>query len=94
MSPLYEKQVADLTEWFKSRISNLGKVEMSREDYRAGTDKLPDRFKPVIKEAINTWETERGYELSYNQLCQAFFAAGRAVDVISVINDPLAEIAP
>lgn len=84
MSGRYSKEVADLRAWFAERLPALGPFTMSRDDYQAGVDKLPETHRDLRNQATNEWLTERDYELSYNQMCQAFFAAANDLKLLTI----------
>lgn len=84
MSPLYEQQIVDLRVWFIQRLPAMGDFTMTQDEYKIGCDFLPDPWKALTTEAFNLWKSERGYELSYRQMCSAFFYAASHCGVISL----------
>lgn len=87
MSGRYSKEVDDLRVWLAERLPALGPFTMTRDDYQAGVDKLPQTHTELRREATNEWLTARDYELSYNQMCQAFFAAANDLKLLTVEAD-------
>lgn len=77
----YRQQVLDLKEWFKKRLQGET-VTLTTEEYASGTDSLPEPFKRMVQVAFDEWLTERKYELSYNQMCLAFFHAAQEVGAL------------
>lgn len=84
MSGRYSQEVTDLTKWFELRLPEAGPFTMSRDDYQAGVDNLPESHQWLVTKAMNKWLTDRSYELSYNQMCQAFFAAAKNLNLVTV----------
>lgn len=84
--PMYNKQVVDLTNWFYERLKGET-IEITREDHKRGIDTLSPEFNQLAKDAFDEWGNDRDYELSYNQLCIAFFGAAESADAIQFIND-------
>jgi len=72
---LYHQQIADLTEWFEIKLRTLGIFEVTPHMRIRGVDVIPEPWKSLTKEAFDLWLSERSYELSYNQMCCAFFVA-------------------
>lgn len=85
-SERYTSEVEALTDYFKERLPACGPVVLTRDQYRAGTDSLDGLHKMLVSGAFVEWLAKRSYELSYNQGCNAFFAAARALDLLTV-ND-------
>lgn len=85
MSHNYETQIKLLTEWFKERLANLPSFTMTKAELRQGTDALKEEYASLVVEAMREWLEERHYELSYNQMCNAFFAAGHEANKLTVI---------
>lgn len=86
MSHNYETQIKLLTEWFKERLANLPSFVMTKAELRQGTDALKEEYAALVVEAMREWLEERHYELSYNQMCNAFFTAANSIGKISVTN--------
>jgi hypothetical protein len=84
MGERYAKEINDLREWLKLRLPALGKFKLTRDQWEAGTDSLKNYHADLIRDAFIEWLTTREYELSYNQMCAAFFAAADACDVMEV----------
>jgi hypothetical protein len=57
---------------------------MTAIDYSRGTDSLTGEYAEMVKEAFNTWMSN-GYELSYNQICMAFFFVARKIGKLVVL---------
>lgn len=88
MSGRYSKEVDDLREWFKERLAQMPRLILSRADYEAGVDKLMHPSHALLISHANVeWASNRRYELSYNQMCQAFFAAARDLEMLTVTDD-------
>lgn len=83
MSNRYNNEVSLLTGWFKNRIRKP--VTMAEEDFLAGIDSAPEDVQKLAKEASEHWRKHRGYELSYSQLCSAFFDAIRKKKMLTLI---------
>jgi hypothetical protein len=78
MTDEYTTQVSDLTAWFAERLPALPTLSLTWAQYTRGVDALPQgQHLHLVHEAMATWLKERNYELSYNQMCQAFFAAAK-----------------
>lgn len=84
MSREYAKQIDDLREWFKQRLPALGKTSLTDDEWKAGTDSLKNYHADLVRGAFIEWLTMRQYELSYNQMCVAFFGAADDCDVLEV----------
>lgn len=69
------KVLRELIDWFKVKIQRVEfpKTTMSLEDYKLGIDALPDIFQPMHKAAFTIWLWEKEYEVSYSQMCDAYF---------------------
>lgn len=80
----YSEEVDALKAWYAERLPALGPFTMSQSDYDAGIDSLPESHTGLAQEAFNEWITNRKYELSYNQSCQAFFAAANSLKLLTV----------
>jgi hypothetical protein len=80
----YIKQINDLREWFKNELKSFPVLEMSRASYRGGVDSLPENYRQLTNRAFNVWLDEKRYELSYNQMCQAFFRAANDLGLLKV----------
>jgi len=78
----YGRQIDDLITWFGSRLGDHEPIRLSRHAYSMGVDALPADLKELVREASSVWEQERGYELSYNQVCIAFFEAAGSLIVV------------
>lgn len=82
MSPLYDQQIIDLRGWFLDRLPPLGKFTLTSDELRMGCDALGEPWQSLTKEAFGLWKKERSYELSYRQMCSAFFWAASKCDLI------------
>jgi hypothetical protein len=71
----YEKEVRLLEAWFIEQIAGLEPLSLTTAEYKIGTDAVPEPWKGIVAEAGKIWLAHRNYELSYNQICRAFFAA-------------------
>ncbi len=80
----YIKQINDLREWFKSEMKYFPILEMSQSEYSGGVDYLPENYGQLRDRAFNIWLNERHYELSYNQMCQAFFRAANDLGLLNI----------
>ena len=84
MSGRYSEEVDALRQFFTERLPELGSFTMSQSDYSAGVDKLGFPRDALIEIASAEWLASRNYELSYNQMCQAFFGAANDLKLIIV----------
>lgn len=75
MSERYYQEIADLQKYFEAQIATFPPIQISEEQKRVGIDALPEVYRSLNLFAFNKWLTERNYELSYNQACNAMFAA-------------------
>ena len=75
MSSNYQRQIEELCDWFKLKLSHLPDIVISQSDYSAGVDSLNEPHASLIKLASQEWMMKRKYELSYNQMCNSFFRA-------------------
>lgn len=80
----YTKQINDLREWFKNEMKFFPVLEMSQAEYKGGTDNLPENYALLRDRAFNIWLNEKRYELSYNQMCVAFFRAANDLGLLKV----------
>lgn len=91
MGERYAKEVNDLREWLKQRLPALGKIKLTEAQWKAGTDSLEDAELPyhrdLVRGAFIEWLTMRKYELSYSQMCCAFFGAAEECGVFESVND-------
>lgn len=74
-SQLYRQQIIDLTEWFTVRLRRMPFIRPTEAQKVRGIDALPQPYRDLAKEAFDLWLAERSYELSYNQMCIAFWSA-------------------
>ena len=84
MSENYTKQINDLIQWFAERLPNLEQLKLTEAEYKIGVDSLKDYHAKLRDAAFIEWLTMRNYELSYNQVCNAFFAAAKQVGVLEI----------
>lgn len=75
MSERYYQEIADLQKYFEAQITAFPPVSITEEQRRGGIDALPEVYRILNSFAFNKWLIERNYELSYNQVCNAMFAA-------------------
>lgn len=86
-SQRYTDEIEALTEYFKERLPACGPVALTREEYQTGTDSLTGLHKMLVGGAFVEWLAKRKYELSYNQGCNAFFAAARLLNLLTVSDE-------
>jgi len=86
MTENYHKQITDLTDWFSARLPNLGKVNLSRNEYKDGICRLTGNHDELQKQAFTEWLENRHYELSYNQMCIAFFSAAGQLGLLEITD--------
>jgi len=79
---LYILQVINLKQWFIERLPELGKFTVSYTQLQRGCDSLSEPWQSLVKEAHGTWLKEHNYELSYRQMCSAFFEAAKTCGVM------------
>jgi hypothetical protein len=91
MSDDYVKQIEDLRDWYKERLPAFGKVVLSADEYKTGTDSLEGFHGDLVKAAFVEWLSMRKYELSYNQSCVAFFSAAKDLELLEVVNEAATE---
>jgi|WetSurMetagenome_2_1015567.scaffolds.fasta_scaffold767159_1 hypothetical protein len=84
----YEQEVSLLCEWFKKELAGSEPLVLSLEDYHLGIASLTGLRKEKIAEANNLW-LNRGYELSYSQLCRGYFYALKELDLLRFKEDAL-----
>jgi uncharacterized phage infection (PIP) family protein YhgE len=75
MSKRYCQEIADLQKYFAEQIANLPAIEITAEQRQTGIDGLPEVYRKLNQFAFHKWLEEKNYELSYNQACNAMFAA-------------------
>jgi hypothetical protein len=84
MSPQYEQEIINLRMWFIERLPALGNFTMTQAEYKFGCDFLPEPWKSLTAEAYKLWLSDRNYELSYRQMCEAFFYAASYCGVLEL----------
>lgn len=77
MSERYYQEIAGLQRYFAEQIKTFPSIEITDEQRRRGIDALPEIYRSLNKFAFDKWLMERNYELSYDQACNAMFAALR-----------------
>lgn len=91
MSERYVKEINDLREWFKQRLPALGKIKLTEAQWEAGTDSLEDAELPyhrdLVRYAFIERLTMRKYDLSYNQICVAFFGAAEECSLLEIVSN-------
>jgi hypothetical protein len=85
-STRYQDEIVALTEWFTARLPPLGVIVLSQLDYNSGVDALTGAHGDLWKEASRVWLEDRKYDLSYNQMCVAFFSAAHGCRVLTVVG--------
>lgn len=75
MSDKYRNQIADLAEYFRLRLPACGPLTLTPKQRSAGVDSLSGLHKGLVSSACTEWLLTRKYDLSYNQVCIAFFTA-------------------
>jgi hypothetical protein len=84
MSNRYACELDSLTLWFRAALSCVPKFVITRQQYAYGVDSLPSYLKDVCNNAFHVWLTHRNYEISYNQMCIAFFSAAKHNDKMRI----------
>lgn len=84
MSERYTQEIEALKEWFKENLSSFPALDLTQDEFKAGTDSLKDGYAAIVSYAFWKWLYERNYELSYNQGCNAFFQAVRELGKLNV----------
>lgn len=87
MSPEYNNVVSQLTEHFKRLMvadDFSWKVRVTRAEYARGVDCLGEPFTSIVKEASRFWLREHNYEVSYTQICRAFFMAADGLGKLEI----------
>jgi hypothetical protein len=76
-SERYQKEIEDLTAYFAVRLPACGPIVLTPEERKDGVDSLPKTSlaAALVRSACTEWLLTRNYDLSYNQVCCAFFAA-------------------
>lgn len=64
----------------------MGKISLTKGEWKAGTDSLENYHADLVRAAVIEWLTTRKYELSYNQMCVAFFGAADDCDLLDVVD--------
>lgn len=82
MPPEYYKHAKDLEQWFTDRLPALGKFKITYTELQRGCDSLSEPWQSLVKEAFDYWLSECRWELSYRQMCCAFFAAAKTCGVM------------
>lgn len=85
MSENYLDQIDTLTKWFKDRISCP--IKLTETEYKIGVDALIGYPRKLTKTAFQLWLTTKQYELSYSQMCVAFFRAARINKLLVLRRD-------
>jgi len=75
MSERYEQIIAGLTERFKTFLETVPPLTMTRGEFHEGVDALPEEVRSEVMRIMRELQDEENYEVSYNQLCRAFFGA-------------------
>jgi len=79
----YADEVAALTAWFRPKLEGQT-LRISAAQHHQGTDGLPEPFHGMVTEAFDEWLYNRNYELSYNQMCVAFYGAAMLEEVLTI----------
>lgn len=82
-SEKYRQVIQELTEWFAERLDGKT-VTMTSLDVSRGCDALPEPFDAMPKDAFEEWKFNRSYEVSYSQMCTAFFRAAKRVGALEI----------
>jgi hypothetical protein len=84
MTQRYHDEITALTEWFMARLPALGGLELTKAERAEGGDSLKGPHEELWREAFYSWINDRHYELSYNQMCIAFFAAAENLGLLAI----------
>ena len=76
MSNMYQDKITELIKWFDARIKYMEPLEITQSEYSLGVDCLSGKYIELRVDAFSELLTN-GCELSYNQVCNAFFASAR-----------------
>lgn len=83
-SELYEQVIQETTAEFKKVLVGREPIVLSEAQYSAGVDALPKDLEKLAQEVSQRVGDKMDYELSYNQLCKAFFTAAQELGILSV----------
>ena len=86
LSDRYIAETNALHYHFVAKMAELPPISLTEAARRVGTDCLPEgsQHRAMVDEAFQEWLTSRDYELSYNQMCIAFFMAGETTERVLV----------
>ena len=59
-------------------------IELTQEQYSCGVRALPDNLQAMSQEVAQQILDEENYDLSYSQLCSAFFVAAEELNLVSL----------
>jgi hypothetical protein len=76
-SEQYHQIIELLTQRFVSELVDCEQMTLTKGEYQTGVDALPDTVRKKVHTVRKNLEDEQEYEISYNQLCIAFFTAMR-----------------
>ncbi len=74
-SERYEQIIQLLKERFVPFLETIAPLTLSTSQFKKGVDALPDDIRSKVMQLTHEFEEEQSYEVSYNQLCKAFFGA-------------------
>lgn len=83
----YSQETDKLQSHFKAAMVELKEpIRITEQEYKMGTDSLlKTSHGDLIREAVDKWNSKGEYELSYSQLCRAFFGAARELGKLDVV---------
>jgi len=86
MNEKYILMIELLTHWYEENIKYFPSIKLTEEGYKAGTDSIKEKeYIAVINHAFHKFLYEFKYELSYNQSCNAFFAAMKNLNKLEMV---------
>ncbi len=85
-SQQYLDMIEKARQEFVRLLEGHAPIAISEEKYEAGVDTLPDDVQVMKKRVCETIIKSEGYDLSYNQVCIAFFSAANGMKLVQVTS--------
>lgn len=82
----YDDEISVLIEYFKKNLATHEPFSMTEEQFQSGCDGLEsESLKQMIHDTFELWLSDREYELSYNQMCIAFFTVAIELEKLILV---------
>ena len=82
MNDKYQAMTSEAQEWLAGHLSTCTPVTITDDQYRRGVDAMTEELQAIARQCFDEFLADRRSELSYSQLCHAFFSAAEPLGII------------